>query len=188
MRKYDSTFIVDGTLGVDEREALIKKFQSSLEKFDGKIDRIVRWGKRTLAYEIKKRNLGYYVIFYYSANPSIIEKFERELRINENILRYMTVIFDGSHPSYIVGKDEKDINSSYSKPETKYSEVPESIDEIGKKDDENLDNVEVEYEEKMEADDILDENLGGKETETASDSEITDSDDENENTVDKGDK
>ena len=111
MRKYDSTFIIDGTLGAEEREALIEKFKNSLEKLGGEIDQIVRWGQRTLAYEIKKRNLGYYVIFYYSAEPSIIEKFERELRINENVLRYMTVIFDGNYPSYIMDKNVDKSNS-----------------------------------------------------------------------------
>ena len=182
MRKYDSTFIIDGTLGVDEREALIEKFQSSLEKFGGKIDRIVRWGERTLAYEIKKRNLGYYVIFYYSADPSVIEKFERELRINENILRYMTVIFDGNYPSYIVGENEKDIASSYPMPETEYSEIPESIEEI-EEDKENLDKVE--YEGEMQTDDLLDEDFSEKEDKTVSDSKITESDNRTENIVDK---
>ena len=87
-----------------------------------------------------------------------------------------------SYFQYLLKKDIE-----HSKLEKKYSEVPESIDEM-QKDDENLDNVEIEYEEKMEADDILDENHDGKENETASDSEITDSDDENENTGDKEDE
>ena len=182
MRKYDSTFIIDGTLGVDVREALIEKFQSSLEKLGGKIDQIVRWGERTLAYEIKKRNLGYYVIFYYSAGPSIIEKFERELRINENILRYMTVVFDGSYPSYIVGESEKDIASSKPMQETESSETPESIEEI-EKDKESLEKVEHEGE--VQADDLIDENFVEKEDKTVSDSKITESDNRTENVVDK---
>lgn len=183
MEKYDATFVIDGKLGVDERNALIEKFQSSLEKLGGKIDRIVRWGKRTLAYEIKKCNLGYYVIFYYSAEPSIIEKFERELRINENILRYMTIIFDGNYPSYIVDKDKKEIDLSYSRKEKEISKIPESVEEI-EKNDEN--SVGVDVKEKIEADDLLDENPGEKENKTASDSEITDS--ETENVVDKEDE
>ncbi len=111
MRQYDTTFIIDGKLEQDQREALIGKFENSMEKLDGKIDRIIRWGHRKLAYEINKRTHGYYVIFYYSAEPSVIKSFESELKLNENILRYMTLIFDGKHPEYIRDEDIREQES-----------------------------------------------------------------------------
>ena len=66
MRKYDTTYVLNGTLDADEREGLIEKFNGSLKKKGGKIERIVRWGMRLLSYEINKCNRGYYVILYYS--------------------------------------------------------------------------------------------------------------------------
>lgn len=100
-RKYDTTFIIDGNLPDAERQALIERFAGSLKKFGGNLDQVVRWGLRTLAYPINKRTHGYYVIFYYLADPAIIAQFERELRLNESILRYMTLVYDGKHPEYI---------------------------------------------------------------------------------------
>ncbi|HUT63137.1 MAG TPA: 30S ribosomal protein S6, partial [Anaerolineae bacterium] len=75
MRKYETAFIIDGLLNEADSEALITKFENSLEKHGAVFERIIRWGKRVLAYEIKKRIYGYYVIFYYEANPSIIRTF-----------------------------------------------------------------------------------------------------------------
>jgi small subunit ribosomal protein S6 len=110
MRKYDTTFIIDGSLDQVQREAIIKKFENVLTKSGADIERIVRWGLRGLAYEINKRSHGYYVIFYYHADPSIIKSFESEMKLNENILRYMTLVAEGKHPDYI--KDESIVMES----------------------------------------------------------------------------
>ncbi|MHB9030444.1 MAG: 30S ribosomal protein S6 [Candidatus Latescibacterota bacterium] len=101
VRKYDTTFIIDGTLSEAQRQALIERFAGMLKKLGGNIEQTIRWGMRTLAYQINKRTHGYYVIFYYFAEPSVIIQFERELRLNENILRYMTLVSEGKHPEYI---------------------------------------------------------------------------------------
>jgi small subunit ribosomal protein S6 len=101
VRKYDTTFIIDGTLSEAQRQALIERFAGILKKLGGDVEQVIRWGMRTLAYQINKRTHGYYVIFYYFAEPSVIIQFERELRLNENILRYMTLVFEGKHPEYI---------------------------------------------------------------------------------------
>jgi small subunit ribosomal protein S6 len=130
MRKYDTTFIIDGSLGVNEREALIEKFSNLLTKLSGKIDRTVRWGQRNLAYQINKRAQGYYVIFYHTSEPSIIKPFERELSINESILRFMTLVFDGNHPSYIPDESFKGAVASHVDLPVELPEVPEDFDEI----------------------------------------------------------
>ena len=126
MRKYDTTFIIDGTLGVKEREALTEQFSKSLEKHGGKLDRIVRWGQRTLAYTIKKRLQGYYVIFYHTSNPTTIKAFERELTLNENVFRFMTLVFDGKHPEYIRDEGLKRSYTSYSSA-TAADKLPDEI-------------------------------------------------------------
>ncbi|MFA6470600.1 MAG: 30S ribosomal protein S6 [Candidatus Latescibacterota bacterium] len=112
MRKYDTTFIIDGNLQEAAREAIIEKFSGILQKLGAEIDQTVRWGQRTLAYEMKKCNHGYYVIFYYRAEPTMIASFERDLRLHESILRYMTLIYEGKHPDYI--RDEGAVGESAS--------------------------------------------------------------------------
>jgi len=101
VRKYDTTFIIDGSLSEAQRQAMIERFAGSLKKLGGDIEQTIRWGLRPLAYPINKRTHGYYVIFYYFAEPSVIVEFERELRLNESVLRYMTLVFEGKHPEYI---------------------------------------------------------------------------------------
>ncbi|MFC1490947.1 30S ribosomal protein S6 [Candidatus Latescibacterota bacterium] len=144
-KRYDTTFIIDGNLGVDDREVVINKFCDSLKNLGGEIEQVIRWGTRTLTHEINKRNRGFYVILYYTADPSVIKTFERELRINENILRYMTLIFDGTNPSYIVDERVK-TESSYSKPKEAVSEDDESDDVLDSDDVENADQPEADLE------------------------------------------
>ncbi len=134
MEMYETTFIIDGTISDDEREKTIKRFEKSLTDKGAEITRTVRWGKRQLAYEIKKRIRGYYVIFYFNADPSIVNPFHREMDLSETILRYMTLRSDGAHPDYIrdegepSGTTESSASSSTpaSKPEA--SESKDSAD------------------------------------------------------------
>lgn len=125
MRRYDTTFIINDNLPEAERHSLIEKYAGSLKRMGAEIDQIVRWGLRPLAYAMKKRTHGYFVIFYYRANPKMIASFERDLRLNENVLRYMTLLFDGKHPEYIrdEGAREREIVADLSAPADEVSEA-----------------------------------------------------------------
>lgn len=131
MKQYDTTIIIDGSLDQAQRKSLIEKFEKSLKKLGGKLDRTVRWGLRELAYEIKKRTHGYYVMFYFNAEPGVIKKFESELNLNEYILRYMTLLFDGKHPDYIKDETGQDTGATASKviPEPQKEENSEVSDD-----------------------------------------------------------
>ncbi|MDP2984293.1 MAG: 30S ribosomal protein S6 [Candidatus Latescibacter sp.] len=133
MRKYDTTFIIDGTIQEAAREAIIERFTGILQKLGAEIDQIVRWGQRTMAYEMKKRTHGYYVIFYYHAEPSMIAAFERDLRLHENILRFMTLIYEGKHPEYIrdegAGMEISSAHTVKNEPETDLEEPDLSVED-----------------------------------------------------------
>jgi len=128
MRKYETTYIIDGSVSDNDREALIEKIENVLTGNGAEIDRTVRWGKRQLAYEIKKQSRGYYVILYYNAEPSIISTFHHELALNERILRYLTLLSDGKHPDYI---RDAGISTDMSAAPQKASEITESIEDTG---------------------------------------------------------
>jgi small subunit ribosomal protein S6 len=138
MRKYDTTFIIDGTLQEAAREAIIERFTGILQKLGAEVDQIVRWGQRTMAYSMKKRTHGYYVIFYYHAEPSMIASFERDLRLHENILRFMTLIYEGKHPEYIrdegAGMEISTVHAVKAEPEAVIEE-PELTTEEGESED-----------------------------------------------------
>ena len=62
-----------------------------LMKNDGKVEKVDELGKRKLAYEVKKFEEGFYVVFYFEANPDLITELERNYRITDEVIKFMTV-------------------------------------------------------------------------------------------------
>ena len=145
MRKYETTFIIDGTLSDENREAIIGRYEKSLTDKGAEFSRTVRWGKRQLAYPIRKRTRGYYVIFYYDAEPENINPFHRELDIDERILRYLTILSEDKHPDYI--RDEG--TSSIEKPVVEKSPSIKT-DEPVDSEDEEIESEDVSSEDEKE--------------------------------------
>ncbi len=93
MRKYETLIILRNTLEEEVRVALIEKFKGVIEK-EGTVSKIDEWGVKKLAYEIEKLKEGYYVLIEFEAASTLPKELERNLKINENVLRYMTVSRD----------------------------------------------------------------------------------------------
>lgn len=94
MHEYETTFVIDSLLKSDEMDGVVSKYERFISANGGEIKRIERWGKKRLAYEIKKRQYGYYVYIRFSGLPTIVKPLEREFRLNESILRYLTIRLD----------------------------------------------------------------------------------------------
>ncbi len=90
MRNYEMMVILDPALSDEERDTLIGKLRGIIEK-NGKMDSVEVWGKRPLAYEIKHRKEGYYVIFYFESDPTTIDQLKREIRMNNAYLRELII-------------------------------------------------------------------------------------------------
>ena len=93
MRKYEVVFIVK-SLEEEATNAVIEKFEKLIAANGGKIDKEDRWGKKRLAYEIKKESEGFYVIFYVTCEPACVEDCDRVMKITEEILKHMIVRSD----------------------------------------------------------------------------------------------
>ena len=91
MGKYETIFVIDSLLKTEEIENIITKYEKFISANGGQIELIDRWGKKRLAFEIKKRQYGYYVLILFEGIPSMIKSLEREYRLNESILRYKTI-------------------------------------------------------------------------------------------------
>lgn len=94
MRHYETTFVIDSLLKAEEIDAIIGKYERFITTNGGEILRIDRWGKRRLAYEIKKRQYGFYVYVRFVGPSNIPRLIEREYRLNESILRFLTLVLD----------------------------------------------------------------------------------------------
>ncbi|MBD1400113.1 30S ribosomal protein S6 [Pelovirga terrestris] len=94
MRNYESLYIVHPEVVGDELTAMVDKFQKILNDQQAEIVKIDNWGVRKLAYPIKKVERGNYVQVLFSAGPEVVAEYERRLRLDEQILRFLTVRLD----------------------------------------------------------------------------------------------
>lgn len=90
-KNYESYIIFDGNLEDNAIEELISKYDNLYVKNDAEIKNIDRIGRRRLAYPIKKRLNGYYVCFEFLAGTDFVTKLEKAYKLDENILRYLSV-------------------------------------------------------------------------------------------------
>ncbi len=93
MRKYETLIVLRNTLEDVERGALIEKFKGVIEK-QGSVTKVDEWGVKKLAYEIEKLKEGYYVLIEFEAETTLPKELERNLKINDGVLRYMTTSRD----------------------------------------------------------------------------------------------
>jgi len=88
---YESVFIARQDISTAQVEALTDTFANLVAEQGGKIEKREYWGLRNLAYRIKKDRKGHYVLFNLDAPPAAVSELERNMRINEDVLRYLTI-------------------------------------------------------------------------------------------------
>ena len=93
MNRYELTYIIDVALEESDRKALIERISGIIEANGGEIAKVDEtfWGKRRLAYPINYKTEGWYVLVTFCAPGEAIRELERNLEINESVLRYLTV-------------------------------------------------------------------------------------------------
>lgn len=90
MNKYESVIIINPSVDEEQVKALTTKFTDMINK-DGNVEKADNLGKKKLAYPVKKNAEGYYVVLYFTANPSIIAELERNYRITDDVIKFMTI-------------------------------------------------------------------------------------------------
>ena len=98
MNQYEVMYVIDAALEDSARIELIDRFSDLVKKNGGEIDRVDEWGKRRLAYAINYKTEGYYVLMYIKAPSELPKELERNFQINESVLRYMVIRFEGALP------------------------------------------------------------------------------------------
>ena len=91
---YELTYIISPVLEDDEYEGIVEKFTELIRDNGGEIDEVDEWGIRKFEYEMDSKSSGYYVNAYFTAPGELIEKLERSLRIDDQIMRYLTLKYD----------------------------------------------------------------------------------------------
>jgi small subunit ribosomal protein S6 len=91
MRHYETTYILRPNLGEDQFTEIIERTNTIITDDGGSVIEVDRWGIKKLAYEIKKESQGYYVYINYAAHGTTVSEIERIFRIDDRLLRYLTI-------------------------------------------------------------------------------------------------
>ncbi|WP_375665892.1 30S ribosomal protein S6 [Bartonella sp. TT121SHDZB] len=91
MALYEHMFLARQDIAPQQVDELLSLYKGVIEAQGGKVGRVENWGLRPLAYRIRKNRKAYYVLVNIDAPATAIAEMERQMRINEDILRYMTV-------------------------------------------------------------------------------------------------
>jgi len=94
MRKYECTYILDPGLADEQQEPIIDRFKNLVGDNGGTVEAVDKWERRRLAYEVKGKREGVYVVMNFSGEPSTEAELGRVLGISEGILRHLIVRTD----------------------------------------------------------------------------------------------
>jgi small subunit ribosomal protein S6 len=90
LRPYEILIIVDPRPNEEEVAALLTQLGEQLTSLGAEVVKMENWGRRRLAYDIRKQREGTYAVFEVSAEPAMVKELERQLRLNENVLRFLS--------------------------------------------------------------------------------------------------
>jgi small subunit ribosomal protein S6 len=91
LRKYEILYILKHDSPPEKTEAAKAKFRDIINNSDGLLVKEDIWGKKKLAFEVKKFSKGIFILLVFLADPTLIAEIERNLKINNEVLRYLTV-------------------------------------------------------------------------------------------------
>jgi len=110
MPYYESVFIARQDIPATQVEALTAAFSDIVKTGGGAVKKTESWGLRTLAYRIRKNKKGHYVLLNLDAPPAAVAEMERNMRLHEDVLRFMTVKVETLEegPSAMMRRDDRD--------------------------------------------------------------------------------
>ncbi len=93
-RKYESIFILDPDIEDEAAQSAIEKIKGIITQGQGEILKVEDWGKRKLAYEVRKKSKGHYVLIHFSGTPALLSELERNYRVMDAVIKFQSVRLD----------------------------------------------------------------------------------------------
>ena len=106
-RQYEAVYIFDSALEEPAISEKLTRFHALIPQASGEPVKVNHWGKRTLAYPIKKRDTGYYVVANFEATPGQLPEFERAIKLDESVLRHLVVVSEHDYAPVRDATDRK---------------------------------------------------------------------------------
>ncbi|AYD00396.1 30S ribosomal protein S6 [Neorhizobium sp. NCHU2750] len=110
MALYEHVFLARQDMSAQQVDALVEQYKGVIEANGGKVGRIENWGLKSLTYRIKKNRKAHYALMDIEAPAAAVHEMERQMRINEDVLRYMTLAVEKHEegPSAMMQKRDRD--------------------------------------------------------------------------------
>ena len=94
MKRYETIVIIDPDLSKEAETPIFERLNDLIPQYDGFLIETDDWGTKKLAYDIKKKNRGHYVRLDYCGDGALIQEMERFFRIDDKVMKFMTVLLD----------------------------------------------------------------------------------------------
>jgi small subunit ribosomal protein S6 len=114
MPLYEHVFLARQDITSQQVDALVEQYKGVIEANNGKVEKVESWGVKSLAFRIRKNRKAHFAFFNIDAAPTAVAEMERQMRISEDVLRFMTIRVDALEegPSAMVKKhDEREKRS-----------------------------------------------------------------------------
>jgi small subunit ribosomal protein S6 len=110
MALYEHVFLARQDISGQQAEALAEQFKGIIEANGGKVGKVESWGLRNTAYRINKNRKAHYVLMNIDADSAAVSEMERQMRLHDDVLRYMTIRVEAHEegPSAIMRKSDRD--------------------------------------------------------------------------------
>jgi len=94
MKNYETIFIMDPDLEESQALATIEKLKGIITQGQGEIIKVEDWGKRKLAYDVKKKSRGHYILTTFSGSPALLSELHRNFRVMDAVIKFQSVRLD----------------------------------------------------------------------------------------------
>ncbi len=145
MRHYQTVIILKPDLDEGHVDQAVEKLTELLDKCGGKDTRLEKWGKKRLAYKIKKNKFGYYLNWFHTCDPIRVTEFENELQLYDLVIKYMVIRLEEKDLERVLKANEE------SAAEEASAEASEKSTEADGKTAESSEKTEPEKKEETEA-------------------------------------
>ncbi len=126
MNRYETVFILTPVLSDDQMKEAVEKFKDVLKQNDAVLVNEELWGLKKLAYPIQKKSTGFYCLFEFEADPSIVKRLEIAFRRDERVIRFLTFRLDKYAAEYAEKRRRLRAEKSQEKPAEAPAEATET--------------------------------------------------------------
>ena len=97
-RQYEAVYIFDSSLEEAAINERLARFHALIQQPGAEPPQVNHWGKRTLAYPIKRHETGYYAVAKFESSAEALPEFERAVKLDDSVLRFLVVVSEGEQP------------------------------------------------------------------------------------------